>query len=183
MNQKIIGIIALAAAGLSTPALADDDFYLGAAVGSTGSMSLLMPTGRISDTNSPRGFTVYGGYRLSEHVDLEAGYTSFGNFEFGAAGQIDLSALHLAGKRNFKVSESWTLFGKLGVVRHTIDKDVSGARPRETSQVKPMFGVGASYAITQRVSADVELVDFGTVRSQNLNLKYRQARLGLKYSF
>ena len=183
MNKKLCTIIALAAAGAFTPAFADDDFYLGAAVGTKGNMTLRTPAGRLVPTNHPRSFSVFGGYRLSEYVDLEAGYTSFGHFRFGGAGDIDLTALHLSGKGKIKVSESWTLFGKVGAVRHKVDTDLGAGTGRETSQVKPMFGVGASYALTPRLSVSAEVTDYGKVNTQNMKLKFRQAQLGLKYSF
>lgn len=183
MNQKIIAIIALAAAGASTPALASDDFYFGAAVGTKGNMSLRTPAGRLEPSNHPRSFSLYGGYRLFEQVDLEAGYTSFGHFRFGGAGDIDLTAFHLSGKGNIKVSESWTLFGKVGVVRHSVDTDLTGGGGRDTSKTKPLFGIGASYALTPRLSLSAEVSDYGTVKTQNMTLKFRQAQLGLKYSF
>lgn len=183
MNKKIFTIIALAAATASTPAFAEDDFYLGAAVGTKGNMSLLTPAGRAAPSNGPRSFSFYGGYRLSEYVDLEAGYTGFGHFKFGGAGDIDLTALHLALKGSIKVSESWSLFGKAGAVRHKVDTAVTGGTGRETAKVKAMFGIGAAYAVTPRLSLTAEVSDYGKVDTQNMKLKFRQAQLGLKYSF
>lgn len=183
MNRKIFTIIALAAAGASTPAFANEDFYLGAAVGTKGNMSLITAAGRATPSNSPRSFSVHGGYRRSEYVDVEAGYTSFGHFKFGGAGDIDLTALHLAAKGNIKISESWTLFAKAGVVRHNVDTSVTGGQGRETSEVKPMFGIGASYALTPHLSLSAEVTSYGKVETQNMKLNFRQAQLGLKYSF
>lgn len=175
-------VAALLAAG-SASASETPRYYAGAGMGSKGNMNIATSAGRFPATNSPRPFRIFGGVELTEHVGIEAGYVNFGGFKFGGAGEIDLAALQLMGKGSFKLSDNWTVFGKAGAVRHTVEVAVTGVPERTTHVVKPAFGIGVSYSITPKIRLEAEFADYGRVQTQNLNLRYRQLQLGVSYRF
>lgn len=183
MNKLSGAALTLIAALAAVPALAADDFYLGAAIGTQGKMTFSSGAGSIDNTNHPRNFSLHGGYVLSDRFAIEAGYTSFGDFKFGSVAEADLSALHLAAKASFPVSEAWSVFGKAGVVRHSIDISRAGATLVDMSKVRGLLGVGVEYHQSPKLSVALELVDYGRVREPGLDLKARQLQAGVNYRF
>lgn len=183
MNKPICTILALAAALAASPASASEDFYLGAGIGSKGHMNIITSAGRVANTNDPRPFSLFGGYHINDHFALEAGYHGFGDYKFGSAGETDLNSLYLAAKGSIKLSDAWTVFGKVGAARHSVDVSPAGLASRETTSVKPMYGIGFGYKLAPKLTLETELMDYGHVRAQGLNLNYRQLRLGVNYRF
>ena len=175
-------LAALLAAG-SASASEAPRFYAGAGIGSKGNMTLATSAGRFPASNSPRPVRVFGGVELTEHFGIEAGYVNFGGFEFGGAGAIDLTALQLMAKGSFKLSDNWTVFGKAGAVRHTVEVAATGVPERTTHVMKPAFGIGVSYSITPRIRLEAEFADYARIQTQNMNLRYRQLQLGVNYRF
>lgn len=183
MNKIICTILTLAAAVAASTASAGEDFYLGAGIGTKGHMNIVTSEGRFGNTNDPRPLSVFGGYQLTERFALEAGYKNFGNYKFGGRGEVDLDSIYLAGKGSIELSDNWTVFGKLGAVRHSVEVSPTGVASRETATVKPMYGVGFGYRLTPKLTLEAEVVDYRETHTQNLKLSYREAQLGLNYRF
>jgi hypothetical protein len=183
MNKLMYSTLTLAAVLTAPCAHAEDQFYVGAALGTQGNLNLATNGGIERNTNHPRAFRLSGGYQFNEHVALEAGYIGFGNFEFASGAKVDLSALHVAAKGSIALGESFSLFGKAGLARH--DRDISGPTPGPGSLVRTraMVGIGVGYRMTDRLSLTAELVDYGTIRSPGTKLTMRQLEVGLNYRF
>ena len=175
MNKIVSTTIALIAALAALPACAEDDFYAGAALGTKGTM--------IGSTGSSLPFKLYGGFALNEHLAVEAGYTSFGVFEYSGDREIGLRALTIGVKGSFAIADSWSAFGKVGVARHMIDVKGAGLSVREQNKARPMLGVGVGYKLTANLTADLELVSYGKIKVDNGRLAFRQLQLGANYSF
>lgn len=175
----------VAAAALATiPACAaDNDFYVGAALATKGSLDLRTPAGRVAPDSRSLPFKLYGGYNFNDRFALEAGYTSFGKFKYSQGRSVDLDAFHVAAKGAVHISEAWTAFGKVGAVRHNID--VTGDTPpvREQSKVKPLIGVGIAYKMAPDLKLEVELASYGRIRNDSGRLAFRQLQAGLNYAF
>lgn len=183
MNKLFVTALSLIAALAAVPATAADDFYLGAAIGTQGKLTFSNGAGTMDNTNHPRAYSLYGGYVLSERFAIEAGYSSFGDFKFGSVAEADLSALHLAAKASFPVSDAWSVFGKAGVVRHSIDITNSGRTAFDMTKVRGLLGVGVEYHQSPKLSVALELVDYGKVREPGLDLKTRELQAGVNYRF
>lgn len=183
MNKRICTTITLAAALAASPAFAADDVYAGFGLSNAGKLHLNSADGRSTNTNKPRPFSLYGGYQLSEHVALEAGYSDFGTFKFGSAAEIDLSALYVAAKGSVHVSDSFTLFGKAGLARIRVDKSGPQATGDDFAKVRPMLGVGAAYRLTERATVELELVKYSSIKNATTRLNINQLRLGANYRF
>ena len=175
ISTTVALIVALIAALAALPACAEDDFYAGAALGTKGTM--------LGSTGSTLPFKLYGGFALTEHVAVEAGYTSFGVFEYSGDREIALRALSVAVKGSFAITDSWSAFGKVGAARHVIDVKGTGLSVREQNKTTPMLGVGVGYKFTPNLTADLELVSYGKIKLDNGRLAFRQLQLGANYSF
>jgi hypothetical protein len=183
MNKLLYSTLTLAVALAAPCAHAEDQFYIGAALGTQGKLKLATNGVIEHNTNHPRAFRLSGGYQFNEHFALEAGYTGFGNFDFASGSEVDLSAFHIAAKGSIPLGESFTLFGKAGVARH--DRDITGPTVGAGSLVKTraMLGIGVGYRITDRLSLTAEVLDYGTIKSPGTKLEMRQLEVGLNYRF
>lgn len=180
--NKLLCTVALLAAALATPAArAADSFYAGAGVGTRGVLNLHGPGGKIETSSRPRTYRAFGGYELTDHFAIEAGYKEFGTFKFGVPAEVDISAIQLAARGNMKLGESWSLFAKAGVSRIKVEQ--TGVNLGDLSKTRPLLGIGAGYALTNNVGLELEFLDSGSVRSEKGKLNLRQLQANVKYSF
>ena len=158
-------------------------FYLSAALGSRGEVTLNDHGAKRTNNNKPRPFALAGGYQINRHLALEAGYVKFGGFKFDGAASSDLDAVFAAAKGSYPLGESFSLFGKVGVARHQVDikgveKDVLSAH-----DVRAMFGAGVEYRVSDRFGISIGITDYGTTKTRLGRYKPRQAELGLNLRF
>lgn len=183
MNQAATSILALAAILAAPCALADEALYLGATLGQRTELTLQAGGQRQSDASEPRAFGIVGGYDFSEHLAIEAGYTSFGTHRYASGASIRMGALHVAAKGGFALNDKFSLFGKAGLVRHTLKLAGTGEDDGSHSKARPMFGAGAAYRLTEKVGVTLEVVDYGTLRTGAGEIKVRQFEAGLHVKF
>lgn len=184
MNRIFSMTIAAAAALATLPASAQDhDFYLGAAIGTKGTVNLPGPNGKEEALRRSQPFKLYGGYKFTDNVALEAGYTTFGQFKYSEGRKIDLSGWHVAAKGSMPINDSWSAFGKIGAVRHAIHVTGDTAPIREKTATTPLVSVGVDYRITPRLNLEVELASYGRVKADTGRLTYRQLQAGVNYAF
>ncbi len=181
MNKLLYATLAVAAVLSSPVATAADPFYLGAALGTRGTLNLATPPGSIQNTNHPTPYRVYGGYNVTEHFAIEAGYKDFGKYKFALPASVDIDAFYVAGKGSVKVGESWSLFGKIGVSH--VNFDATGVPPTDFQKRRAMYALGADYSVTSNVALGLELSNFGKRTSGNGKLALGQLEATVKYSF
>jgi OOP family OmpA-OmpF porin len=180
--NKLLYTTMLVAAALAAPAVrAADTFYVGAGIGTRGTLYLDGPAGKLENTNHPRPFKMYAGYDFTDHFALEAGYKDFGKYKFAIPASVDIDAFYVAAKGSVKVSESWALFGKAGVSH--VNVDVTGASLGEFGKNRALLALGADYSITKNLALGLELSDFGRRKSSRGNLGLYQFEANVKYSF
>lgn len=182
MNKTLYCTIALFAM-LAAPSVhaAEDKLYAGLAFGSSGTVVISGDAGRFENTNNPLSARLYGGYDITENFAIEAGYAHFGKFKFALPVTVDLSAIHVAAKGSMPLGAYFSVFGKLGVTRHSID--VSGLGGENATKTRPLMGIGADYRLTENLSAALEFTDYGTIKSDGGRLTMRKFEAGLKYHF
>jgi OOP family OmpA-OmpF porin len=184
MNNTFYSGLALIAM-LAAPAVhaVENNLYVGAAIAGGGTVVIQTQAGRFENTNSAHPFKLYGGYDITEHVAIEAGYASYGKFRFASPGTVDLSGLHVAAKGSMALGKSFSVFGKLGAVRHSMDVAGIGAESFKTTKTRALMGFGFDYRIIPQLAATLELTNYGTIKSRTGQLRVRQLELGLKYHF
>jgi hypothetical protein len=183
MNKLFCTTMTLAAALAAASAQAADDFYAGASLSGKGNLGFNTPTMRIAGSHNPLPLTLSGGYNVTDNLALEGGYTHFGNFKFGSVAEVDLSTVYVAAKGSVHVSDNWTLFGKVGMARTSSDLTVAAGGGEKVAKVRPMFGIGAGYRLTERLTLQLELAHYGRIETPKSRLTVRQLHAGVNYRF
>lgn len=174
IRNTLFAATALAAALAAAPAAqaAAPGWYLGAGVGGTklqGGATAIDPNigtegAVISLDDKSTGWKVFGGYRFNQNFAAEAIYAKLGKFSVTHA-QVEVGnatdrakpdALCLAGVGTLPLGGKWSLLGKAGVCHwndHPSETEATrDVYMEESSGTDPMFGVGASYDLTKKVS-------------------------------
>jgi OOP family OmpA-OmpF porin len=177
-NQHTWRLLSAAALGclVALPSHAQDagTFYGGAAIGrsqaridedriSSGLLGSGLATSAMSRDEKDTGYKLFGGYQLTPHFGLEAGYFKLGRFGFTATtvpagtltGRIQLQGVNLDLVGTWPVTERFALLGRLGAqyaeakdrFRGTGAVGVTNPDPSHR-ELNPKFGVGLQYALS-----------------------------------
>lgn len=172
MIKKIIAAAALAACAASSYAAGPGSVYAGVDVGTT----------RLDGNDTRSSYGGFVGYQVLPNVAIEGGYRNLGRTNlYGVRDKAKQYSMSLVG--SYPVSEAFSLYARLGVSRisHAGSFDFSNIFGEhnhvdyEGNKARLLPGIGASYKLTQNVSARVELQQADT-SSTNLSA-------GLSYSF
>jgi opacity protein-like surface antigen len=163
--RRACAALTFAAACVALPAVAaEPGFYTGinngvAVLGSPGGQSLSgVPGAKLLTHDNERltATTLYGGYRFSHGFALEAARTSFGSGVntddpvLYATPAEQMSAWSLAGVGSLAVTDSLTLFGKLGV-NFAPNATYSSFAVDTPSRPGRVYGFGVSYQVTDQL--------------------------------
>ena len=208
--MKPLRILAIAAATLAAPAFAQS-WYAGVSAGASRSE---VDSGRIdadlaglgfltsSTTSDTSGSTwrIFAGARILPWLDVEAYYADLGKTSWDSAvsppgtlsARIESKAFGAAAIASLAPVERLRLFAKLGVASTDADASFSASGFVELAQgstskrqTSAVYGVGAQYAITPRVSLRAEYDVHDKVGSDEMGGRFRvqSATLGLVLPF
>ena len=160
MLKKIIAVSLLS---LSSLAMAEGGFYLGASAGRT-SVDL-DTTGTTSSDETDTGFKVFAGYAFNKNFAIEGGYADLGNALLGdntlpIFAEFNSSAWFLDLLGSVPLNNDFSLFARAGIAGTNVE--VTGTIPGlgsasfEEDVTVFKFGVGAQYAFTQNLVARAE---------------------------
>ncbi|WP_426197440.1 outer membrane beta-barrel protein [Massilia sp. DWR3-1-1] len=189
MNNTLrsTAVMALLASAFMSATASAGDTYVGLNVTSGGEAYADFAVAKhVENYNTPRSFKLYGGTALSERYSFELGYGHFGTMKIAdptpgsdAAVRISASTWYAAGKASLPLGDSLNVFGKLGIAANRFSAESNRLVSGVNSFVRPMFGVGADYRITDRVAGVFEYNRYG----KSGNFTQQKLELGLKYSF
>jgi opacity protein-like surface antigen len=190
--------LTFAAACLAVPAIADEpSFYTGisngvAVLGNAGGQSLnSVPGARLlnRDTDRLTATTLYGGYRFSHGFALEAARTSFGSGVntddpvLYATPAEQMSAWSLAGVGSFELSDSLTLFAKLGI-NFAPNAAYSSFAVDTPSRPGRVYGFGVSYQVSGRLELRAQSERYtGLGQTENGELEANAVTFGVRLRF
>ena len=177
MNKLFCSTMLLAATLAAPGVRADDTFYVGAGISKHGSM---YNNGQ-ANINRPHPYTGFVGYGLTDNVALEAGYAAFGKYKFSGGASADINALYVAAKGSIKLGESWSLYGKAGLARFTLD--LTGIPANDMHKVVPLLGIGFDYRITKDVALGLEYNHYRSFSTGPGRITTHQVQAFAKYSF
>ena len=132
----------------------------------------------ISLDDDDNGWKAFVGYQVMPNIAAELSYVDLGNYSVvhnpgPQADKVKPKALCLSGVGSYPVSGAFSVLGKLGLCKW--DDHASGNPGGDLAA-----GIGAAYAITERVATRLELEryfnvahDDGNVDMLSLNLQYR----------
>ncbi len=181
-RQARLGIISTILL-LPLAANAATGFYINASIGSADLDDDF--DGLTVDTSST-AYRVVGGWRFNEQFAVEGGYHDFGNFEQridlnGTPATVDFSAdgftVGVAGA--WPLGEKVSLTGRLGMFFWDGDAEINNVSQATPEDSNLYFGVGASYAITDRfsVTGDWSRYDLEATQSNVFSVGF-QFRVG-----
>jgi OmpA-OmpF porin, OOP family len=153
-------------------------------------------TGDTSDTT----WRIFAGFKVLPWLDLEAYYADLGKTNWASAvsppgtlsARIESKAYGLAAIASLSPVERLRLFAKLGVASTDADASFSASGFVELAQgstskrqTSAVYGVGAQYAITPRVSVRAEYDVHDKVGSDEMGGRFRvqSATLGVVFPF
>jgi OmpA-OmpF porin, OOP family len=208
MNK--LALMVLLAATVSTPAFAGD-FYLAAAVGRSDfdiqksdiddALRAVGVTGISSSFEQyDTAYKVQVGYQFTEYFALEGGYVDLGKSKYSASftggngnGDIKASGANIAVVGILPLHESFSIFGKLGLINAKVETTVSangpgGSASASTSSTKGRanWGFGATYHVNRQLGVRVEYEQFNKLGDDNTAPKKFDAMLvsaGVVYKF
>ena len=184
--RKRLGLSVFAALALTAAMAAQADvqpgFYAGAGFGST----------KIDDDgfddidfdDSDVGFKLFGGYSFNQDFAIEATYFDLGeasgSFGVGDNFDVGISGLGVSAVGVLPLSDTFSLFGKLGYASYDIDAHVEvagvGSGNASDSQSDMTFGAGAALSFglfEARAEFEAINVDGGDANMISLSGLYR----------
>lgn len=181
---------------LATVSLAHaEDMYVGANISMPGKGTLHYDDGSVKkdiDADKRRSaLGVFAGYALSPSWALEAGYrASSGDSVFSLAQgyQIKTSTRmgYFAVRDTWKLSEDWSLYGKVGVAQGRFKAGISSKDGTADETVKKnglYLGLGAAYAVWKDVALQLELEHTDKLKQHGLSASMDKISLGLRVGF
>ena len=190
--HKRLGLTAFAALALTAAMAAQADvqpgFYAGASIGTTKLSDDGFDSVGIDADDSDTGFKLFGGYSFNNNFAVELSYFDlgevrggfsdpfFGDFNF----DVGVSGLNASAVGRLPVSDTFSLFGKLGVASYDLDAHVSGdgfgSGSDSQSETDMTYGVGAALSVGQwelRAEFEAINVDNGDANMISVGAMYR----------
>lgn len=149
--MKKIATALLLSAAVATPAFAaDEGFYAGVTLGSARTNTPANVGTTTKNTSTPYG--VVGGYQFTKNWAAEVGFSGAGKFTT-ATGSAKADALSIAAVGTLPMSDTFSLYGKLGFARvaSKTSGTVAGGALANVNRTSATYGVGVQYNATQNV--------------------------------
>mgnify|MGYP001008407447 CR=1 FL=1 len=176
--KKIVCTVALLGTGsafivpatIAAPAIGQSTYYVGGSVGQS-KFKDIEPGVATNVDDKDTGYKIYGGYQISPYWGVEATYFDLGKAT--ANGTIlngstviptnlsaKATAWGLAGVFTAPISDGFSVFGKLGLVRSELKTSVSAigvvGNNQKESSTGANFGFGAKYDFTSNLAIRAE---------------------------
>ena len=185
MKQTIFfAMIAALAAPIAAQA---QNAYVG---GNVGRAEQKVEVSGLSFKENDTGFKLYGGYNFTKNVGIEGGFVDMGDAKRsgnGASISSKAQSIYVAATGTLPLNEQFALFGKAGVA--TTHVKLNGSAPgysahASDNQASPFVGVGASFALNNKVSFVAEYEYFGKIaKDGDDSIKANLFSAGVRYSF
>ncbi len=189
--MKKLALIALLAATAATPVLAGDVYV----VGSVGQSSADINKGRLDGLLTNAGATGLSssvdkndiaykaqvGYQFNPYFAVEGGYIDLGKAKYSASAtggtykqEGNASGFNIAAVGILPINESFSLFGKLGVIDAKVEGSARGTGgavnlngSANATKIKPTYGIGATYNVSKQLGIRVEYELFSKLGDSN----------------
>jgi OmpA-OmpF porin, OOP family len=190
---KRLGLTAFAALALTAAMAAQADvqpgFYAGAGVGTTKLSDDGFDDAGVDVDDTDTGFKIFGGYSFNRNLAIEVSYFDLGEVSGGfndpfignVSFDVGISGLNASVVGRLPVSETFSLFGKLGVASYDLDGHATisgvGSGSDSQSETDMTYAVGAALSFggpwEVRVEFETIDVDNGTANMLSVGGVYR----------
>lgn len=159
MLKKICAVTLLC--GISATPVMAEGFYVALDVGQTNAKDTC--TRRSGCTDTATAMRAAAGYQFTMMWGAEVSYATYGKATLGGTyGDWETTGVQASGIGAFPVTESFSVLGKLGVVR--IEHKAVGATSTKTNLA---YGVGAQYDFSKGIAARLQYERLGDVGDTN----------------
>lgn len=124
-----------------------------------------------SDDGKSNQWRLQGGYQFNPNFAVEAGYIDLGKAKYNAtyaggnaSGELKAGGFDLAVLGILPIMDDLSILGKAGIIDAKAKSSLSANAPAtsasgndSTNEVLPLFGIGASYKVSQAVDVRVDL--------------------------
>ena len=189
LGSTAFAAFALTAAMAAPAAEVQPGFYAGASIGTTKISDDGFDDAGIDVDDSDTGIKIFGGYSFNNNFAIELSYFDlgevsgsfndpfFGNISF----DVGISGFNASAVGRLPVSDTFSLFGKLGFASYDLDGRATvagfGSGSDSTSETDLSYGVGAALSFGGQWEARVEYeaidVDGGDADMLSVGAMYR----------
>ena len=127
------------------------------------------------------------GFSIDKNFGVELGYINFGKDKESDgyfSESLQRQAFYIAGVGSLPVTDTFSVFAKLGIAANRYEYNVSGLGFSESEKItktKPMAGLGVAYNFTKEVAGTLEYQYFG--KMGEYGVKSSAITAGIKYDF
>ncbi len=174
MKTKILAAALLSA--LSTSAMAEGP-YAAVDIGQTTAKDMCAGSTGFTCNETATAFRFGGGYQFTPNFGIEANYGILGKptmsgTVLGVAinGEAKLNTLQVAATGTYPVADAFSLIGKLGIARTTVDVTASGggfSSSQSATSTKLAYGIGAQYDVSKTFGVRAQYENLGEVGDVN----------------
>lgn len=164
--------------------------YIGAAFGAAFGNREIDDSNSSNDERIGRSAKIFGGYQLTEHFGVQAGYVRMHDLNQNSGSGATLvtqtatgHSTYVAGTARLPLGQSFALTGKLGVSFGKVtDASPSTAATNLLlgSKTSLLVGTGAEYVLNHNVSFSVEMESYGEISNQ---VKGNTLTVGTRFTF
>lgn len=187
LAASLITVLA-GAASAQTASLSKPDYYAGAGLGVYNKYSLRCTAGAACDRTADLGGKIYGGADFGSFgvEALAFGLKSAqGSLKNGSGltvpGSVSMSGVGVVGVMPYALGD-FTLKGRLGL-GYVRGKASIGSGVQDDSSVRPLVGLGASYALNKQVSLNADFDRFDAKYSNKGKVHANMLSVGVSYKF
>jgi OOP family OmpA-OmpF porin len=186
-------ILAAAILCCTVPAMAGDA-YVGASVGRS-NQSAHLGGFLIDHAGHATAYKLFGGYQFTPNFGIEGGLADLGKLavEGGTVegartwGDVRPRSFYAAGTASLPLTDKFAVSGKLGVAATRLTQTISAAgwsSSESHGRASLLAGVGASYALNEKVSLVAEYENFGKVAKRTAEeVKAEMVSVGVRMKF
>ena len=163
--------------------------YVGAALGRTSFSAKNLGLPKTGSDESAQASKVYGGYRFSDRLGVEAGYVRLGTAvetltvgNNAVAQAVKARSLYVAATSRLPLSSDFALTGKAGVSfgKASGTNVLPVAADMTGSKRSFMWGIGAEYQLTNAIALTADFDHFGQVSNK---MRANLFSVGARYRF
>ncbi len=193
--KKFLCVALLTSASLFAISAHAEGIYLGLALERSNQSIDVIGATSTSSNSHPTGFKLYGGYKFTPNLGVEAGYADLGSAKTNFTttignGSIEAknTSFYLAGRGTAVINEQFSAYGKLGFARNKNDFSGTGLGARftgGTNKTDLYASLGLAYQFNKNLSATLEYENFGKFDSGTTagSIRANVLSAGLRFDF
>lgn len=155
----VIALLALSSLGAAPQVLARGPFYVGASAGKSDIDNEIVFPGLITSGTADgknTGYKIFGGYEFNQYFGVEVSLVDLGKVKYSGTylglpvtgGKVDVVGVNGSAVGIVPVSESFSLFGKIGIFGWEASwSDVTGGVPTKAQDNGADVSIGAGFTV------------------------------------